>query len=446
MLASIENKPAKAKGGKTVEDIYQKKTQLEHILLRPDTYIGSVEPLTTDMYVLDAETERLVSKNITYVPGLYKIFDEILVNAADNKQRDLSMDRMEIDVDAEAGSISVKNNGKGIPIVMHKEEKVYIPELIFGHLLTGSNFDDGEKKTTGGRNGFGAKLANIFSTSFTVECVDMASKQKYVQEFTENMGVAGKPKVTPLTKADKADYVKITFVPDLARFKMDSLDADTVALLSKRAYDMAGCMSSKGGSKMSVYLNGSKLPIKSFKDYVGMYDGLNVPSVYEKFGDRWEVGIATSKDEEFQSVSFVNSICTSKGGGHVDYIEKQVNAHLMKALKKKNKSGVDVKANIVKANTCIYVNCLIENPTFDSQTKDNLTSRPKNFGSKCELPDKFLKALDKSGIIEAIIANATFKAQKGMKKLSGTKKTKIKGIPKVSPSERGRSEHKEEVR
>jgi DNA topoisomerase-2 len=118
----------------------------------------------------------------------------------------------------------------------------------------------------------------------------------------------------------------------------------------------------------------------------------------------------------------------------------------MKALKKKNKSGVDVKANIVKANTCISVNCLIENPTCDSQTKDNLTSRPKNFGSKCELPDKFLKALDKSGIIEAIIANATFKAQKGMKKLSGTKKTKIKGIPKVSPSERGRSEHKEEVR
>lgn len=175
------------KTNKTIEETYQKKTQLEHILLRPDTYIGSVEPLTQSMFVLDPSTDRIKAREITFTPGLYKIFDEILVNAADNKQRDPNMDRMEITVDASSNKISVLNNGKGIPVAMHKEHGCYVPTLIFGHLLTGSNFDDGEKKTTGGRNGYGAKLANIFSREFVVECVDVNEGLKFKQVFRDNM-------------------------------------------------------------------------------------------------------------------------------------------------------------------------------------------------------------------------------------------------------------------
>lgn len=85
---------------KTIEGIYQKKSQLEHILLRPDTYIGSVEFVTENMWVYDKEKEMMVQKEIKYVPGLYKIFDEILVNAADNKQRDPKMDQIKIDIDS----------------------------------------------------------------------------------------------------------------------------------------------------------------------------------------------------------------------------------------------------------------------------------------------------------------------------------------------------------
>jgi hypothetical protein len=121
---------------KTVEEIYQKKTQLEHILLRPDTYIGSIEPLTQPMFILDDDSNQIVQREITYTPGFYKIFDEIVVNAADNKQRDPTMDRLEIDVDSKRGVISVLNNGKSIPVVQHKEHGCYVPTLIFGHLLT----------------------------------------------------------------------------------------------------------------------------------------------------------------------------------------------------------------------------------------------------------------------------------------------------------------------
>jgi DNA topoisomerase-2 len=130
--------------------------------------VGSIEPVLQPMWVFDDQEKKMVQKKITFCPALYKIFDEIIVNACDNKQRDPSMNKLKVTIDAEEGEISVWNNGSGIPIVMHKEHHVYVPELIFGHLLTGSNFDDTKKKTTGGRNGYGAKLANIFSKKFTV--------------------------------------------------------------------------------------------------------------------------------------------------------------------------------------------------------------------------------------------------------------------------------------
>jgi DNA topoisomerase-2 len=172
--------------GKTIEEMYQKKTQLEHILLRPDTYIGSIEKHTQTLWVFDSVSNLMVNRPVTFVPGLYKIFDEILVNAADNKQRDPSMDSLKVVIDAEANSISVCNNGDGVPVEIHQEEKVYVPELIFGHLLTSSNYDDTQKKTTGGRNGYGAKLTNIFSTEFIIETADGKRQKKYKQVLDMN--------------------------------------------------------------------------------------------------------------------------------------------------------------------------------------------------------------------------------------------------------------------
>ena len=118
--------------------------------------------MTERLWVYDS-ARGMVQRDCNYVPGLYKIFDEILVNAADNKQRDPNMDTIRVEIDAAAGTIAVHNNGTAVPVQIHADEQVYVPELIFGHLLTGSNFDDVELKVTGGRNGYGAKLANIFS-------------------------------------------------------------------------------------------------------------------------------------------------------------------------------------------------------------------------------------------------------------------------------------------
>ncbi|KAL0111447.1 hypothetical protein PUN28_012974 [Cardiocondyla obscurior] len=433
MSSAMENGAGSGKPSakqKTIEGIYQKKSQLEHILLRPDTYIGSVETITEMMWVFDKEKDMMVQRDIKYVPGLYKIFDEILVNAADNKQRDPKMDMIKIDIDSENNTISVWNNGKGIPVVIHKEENMYVPTMIFGHLLTSSNYDDEEEKVTGGRNGYGAKLCNIFSHRFTVETAAKEYKKSLKQTWGDNMGKASEPKIK---EHFGEDFTKVTFSPDLSKFKMQSLDDDIVSLMSRRAYDVAA--STKG---VKVYLNGSRIPVKSFKDYVdffirGKEDDIGNPLkiVYESCGPRWEVALTIS-DKGFQQMSFVNSIATTKGGRHVDHVTELIVKQLIETLKKKNKAGVTIKPFQIKNHIWIFINCLINNPTFDSQTKENMTLQPKNFGSKCVLTDKFITSTAKIGIVEAVLTWAKFKAASQLEKLGPkSKQRKLHGIPKL---------------
>ncbi|CAD1477982.1 unnamed protein product [Heterotrigona itama] len=430
MCAAVENGSSDASKKKTIEGIYQKKSQLEHILLRPDTYIGSVEPVTEIMWVYDKEKEAMVQREIKYVPGLYKIFDEILVNAADNKQRDPTMDAIKIEIDPENNVISVWNNGKGIPVVIHKEENMYVPTMIFGHLLTSSNYDDEEEKVTGGRNGYGAKLCNIFSHRFTVETACKEYRKCLKQTWSNNMGSASEPRIKDFSGED---FTKVIFSPDLSKFKMQSLDDDIVALMSRRAYDVAA--STRG---VKVYLNGSRIPIKNFKDYVDFYIrgkedefGNPLKIVYENCGPRWEVAVALS-DKGFQQMSFVNSIATTKGGRHVDHVTELIVKQLTETLKKKNKGGVAIKSFQIKNHLWIFINCLINNPTFDSQTKENMTLQAKSFGSKCTLSEKFVTAVTKTGIVEAVLTWAKFKADSQLQKLGPkSKQRKLQGIPKL---------------
>jgi DNA topoisomerase-2 len=418
-----------SKKEQTIEKTYQKKSQLEHILLRPDTYIGSVEKVSELMWTYDSEKDMIVQKQIEYVPGLYKIFDEILVNAADNKQRDKKMDCIKIDINSETNTVSVWNNGQGIPVAMHKDENMYVPTMIFGHLLTSSNYNDDEEKVTGGRNGYGAKLCNIFSTKFTVETASKEYKRQFKQTWGSNMTKASEPKIKDFFGED---FTKITFSPDLEKFKMSKLDDDIIALMSRRAYDVAA--STRG---VKVMLNGKRIPVKNFKDYIDLYikgkeddTGGQIKIVHENANDRWEVAVTIS-DHGFQQMSFVNSIATTKGGRHVDYVVDMIVKQLIEVLKKKNKGGVAIKPFQVKTHMWVFVNCLIVNPTFDSQTKENMTLQAKNFGSKCTLSEKFITQVIKSGIIESVLSWAKFKAQNELAKTSGKKQSKIKGIPKL---------------
>lgn len=443
------DKPATGSGagGKkkrlSVERLYQKKSQHEHILLRPDTYIGSVEELTQQMWVYD-EGAGMVFREVTFVPGLYKIFDEILVNAADNKQRDPRMNLIKITIDPEHNKIAIWNNGRGIPVEMHKDEKMYVPSLIFGHLLTSSNYDDAEQKVTGGRNGYGAKLCNIYSTEFSVETASSDSGRKFKQTWRGNMLKAGEPKITSSTD----DFTCITFSPDLAKFKMESLTKDMVALMTRRAYDIAGTCHG-----VKVVLNGQALKLKTFRDYVNLYvqstrssndEDEKTPAdqvVHEIVNDRWEVCV-TSSTRGFQQISFVNSIATTKGGSHVGYVADQVVQNVMTSVTKKNKGGVAIKPFQVKNHTWVFINCLIVNPTFDSQTKENMTLKAAKFGSKCTLSEGFMKKVLRCGIVEYVLEWARFKSEAQLKgKCHSTKHSKLRGVAKLDDANDAGTKH-----
>ncbi|KXL48328.1 MAG: hypothetical protein FE78DRAFT_29215 [Acidomyces sp. 'richmondensis'] len=430
----LEPKPnaikSKAQKNGTSSQQYQKLTQLEHILKRPDTYIGSVERTTEQMWVYNSETECMENRKVSFVPGLYKIFDEILVNAADNKQRDKNMNELRVWVDREKGVISVKNNGRGIPIEIHDKEGIYIPEMIFGHLLTSSNYDDNEAKVTGGRNGYGAKLTNIYSTKFELETVDSRSKQKYKQTWKNNMSEMLKARIDPC-KGDE-DYTKITFMPDFAKFGMEKIDDDFEALIKRRVYDMAGTC--KG---VKVYLNDQRIKINKFKSYMEMYtkaiktenlanDGTIPEQVIltDNPHERWEIGFAVS-DGSFQQVSFVNSIATTSGGSHVNFIADQICDKLEEIVNKKNKGGVKLKKAQIRNHIFLFVNCLIVNPAFTSQTKEQLTTKPSAFGSKPQVSEKFLKDIAKTEAVNNILHFAQQKADKVLAKSDGNRRQRM---------------------
>lgn len=418
---------------KTATETYQKLTQTEHIIKRPDTYIGSTERTESQMWVYNREKSLMEFKKITIVPGFYKIFDEILVNAADNKQRDKSMSYIKVTINREAGEITVENDGKGIPIEMHETEGIYIPELVFGHLLAGSNFDDAEKKTVGGRNGFGAKLCNVFSKEFTLECQDSTNGKRYKTTWRDNMGKMDKPKIT---SNKSKDFVRVTFKPDFEKFNMQNgIDDDTEAVLYRRVYDLAGTVEG-----VKVHLNGEHLKA-GFKKYCEMYakaisqerggvdvDGNGPPPATVIFEDskaheRWQIGFTVS-DGSFQQVSFVNSIATTSGGTHVNYVADQICNALLKDLTKKMK-GHSLKANHVRNHIFIFVNCLVDNPAFTSQTKEQMTTKPSAFGSKCVLTDAFIKKIRQTEAIENILHFAEKKADKMMAKTDGNKRSRI---------------------
>eukprot|EP01083_Nonionella_stella_P065291 170945_1 len=412
-------RPKKSK--KTVEQTYQKKTQLEHILLRPDTYIGSILRETQNIFVLNDAGKRMEQQKISYVPGLYKIFDEILVNAADNKQRDPTMSEIAVEIDIPKNRVSVYNNGQGIPVVVHQKHKCYVPELIFGHLLTGSNFDDSERKTTGGRNGFGGKLANIFSSKFVVETADGQRGKRYKQTFRSNMSSKGEPHISAYSGSD---WTRITFTPDLAKFKMARLDADTVKLFTRRVYDIAGTT-----AKCRVSLNGKRLPVRSFADYCRMFLPEDAEIVKHKSANgRWEVCLSIS-DGRFEQLSFVNSICTLSGGTHVNTVADAIAKHVCATLPKKH--GVKLKPFHVKNYIWLFVNALIENPAFTSQTKEKLITPARAFGSKPDINEKFLKAVTATSLVERVVRFAQFKQSKELKKSDGKKEKTLHGIDKL---------------
>ena len=411
----------------------QQKTDKQHILDNPDTYIGSVECIDADVWIMSEDGTTIIEKNINYIPGLFKLFDEGIVNCRDHVVRmktkvdnktENALPVTHIDVTIESdGTITMINDGNGIDVA--EKDGIWIPELVFGHLRTSTNYNKDEKKIVGGKNGFGFKLVLIWSTYGRIETVDHIRGLKYIQEYKNNLDEICKPIIT---KCKNKPYTKITFKPDYQRLGIHGPSTDVIALLRKRVYDISAITD----KNLKVKYNDGLVPIKNFQQYIDMYigDKATAPRVYEENGERWEYAVALTPTNEFVQISFVNGIHTAKGGKHVEYILNQITRKLVEFIEKKKK--VKVNPNSIKEQLILFLRCDIENPAFDSQTKDYMNTPSAKFGSKCEVTDKFIEKVAKMGVMDAACALTEVKENKAAKKTDGVKSKSVRGIPKLT--------------
>lgn len=431
---------------------YKKHTHREHILELPDTYIGSIDTHSEERWIWNEGSGRMEWSAAEFCPGFYKLFDEVLVNALDHRVRLQSSKAADIQpvkniwVNIDKNRITVRNDGDGIPVGTHPEYGMHVPEMIFGHLLTSSNYDKNEAKIVGGKNGYGAKLANIFSKEFVVETTDHRAGKKYKQVWKDNMTKCDKPVIG---KSTGKPTTEISYVPDLARFHWSGgsvpteIPADMCRVMATRVMDAAAC----AGKDCKVHLNGKLVTVNTFQKYVSLYlnedGGGSVDSegdkkkliAYEKCGDRWEVAAVLTKSLHGESVpderhiSFVNGIYTRRGGKHVEYITKTVLADFCELAKKKAK--LDVTTGMLKDSVVFFINSTITNPSFDTQTKETLTTPLAKWGSKPEISSKFCDQLIKVGLLDEAQAALDAKNARETKKTDGKKRSTVRGIPKL---------------
>ena len=369
---------------KKIEDKYKVLDQITHILLRPQTYVGSNKPNTSVKNIID--DNKILQREITYIPSFVKIFDEVVTNSVDEHKRNKSLNKIDVVVDTENNLITVKDNG-GIPVVIHKEHDQYVPEVIFGNLMSGSNYDDSDERTVAGLNGLGAKLTNVFSVEFTISTCD--GKNHFTQTFKNNM----RDRNNPIVKKSKSNHTEIKYKPDLSQFGLSKIDNDHFKMLEKRVYDLAGTNPS-----IKFTFNGNLINFNSFEDYIKLYVK---DYFYETSKDKnWSFAIALSENG-FQQVSFANSTETYDGGTHVDYIMNQIVVSLREFFMKKHK--VDVKPSELKQHMFLFLDSTIINPSFSSQTKEKLITEIKDFGSTFEVSNKLIQSILKSEIVNSIL-------------------------------------------
>jgi len=398
---------------------YRKQTHREHILSLPDTYIGSIETANEEVILQDFKQHT-----IPVNPGFYKLIDELLVNAHDHvirmRQRKTELVK-HIEIECKPDHFSIENDGKSIDVAKHPDHDMYIPQLIFGELLTSTNYDKEEKKLVGGKNGYGVKLVNIFGKQLDIDIVDNERGLSYKQTFSDNMTKVS----TPVIKASKGKpHVKLTWRPDFARFGYTEIPEPMLNLIQRRVWDLAMTV----GKEVKVTWNGELVKCRTLQDYAKAYEC--DPVIFEAPNDRWQIAVTQTPTDKFFHMSFVNGIWTSKGGTHVDAVASQVVGHIVDYLETKKK--VKVKPALVRDHLGLFIVSLIENPSFTSQTKETLTTKASAFGSSHKMSDDTLKKIiSKLGIVEKILEAQSIKDAKDNSKTDGKKQSRITGIPKL---------------
>lgn len=350
-----------------VKKRYQKMDPVEHILARPDMYVGSTRSRKNEEYIAEPvdNTFRIFRSEIAFSPAILRIFVEPLSNAIDNVERSKKTKtpctKIAVNIDSETGQTSVWNDGDVVPIEIDEEEQCYNHSMIFGQLLTGSNYDDDEERIVSGRNGLGVKLCNVFSKSFKVRGFDPKTKKILTQEWKNNMRDTDGPEVHD-SKLAKG-FTEVIWTPDFKQFNMKGYTQDIINLYTRYVVDAAML------SKVPVYFNNSPVPVTSLLPYSRLYD----TPTDESLAIRTKTcDVVVTPSSEFQAISFVNGVYTRLGGKHVDAWSEAIFRPLVNKFNKKGKPQVNIRD--VKQFFRLFVVATVDKPEYDGQDKNKLES------------------------------------------------------------------------
>lgn len=386
---------------KKIEEKYKELSEREHILFRPNMWVGPTKEEEKIMFLYNSESELMETREIKYTPAMLKVVDEVISNSCDEFRRKDNLGLTDIWVTlSEDGWITVKDNG-GIPVVKHKEAGVYIPEFIFGRLRTSSNYDDTEDRNVIGTNGVGGSLANVFSKEFIIDTCD--KKHSFHRSWSNNMEF-----VNDDLKIEKTDkhYTQTKFLLDYKRFDNQScFNFDFIDIIEKRCIDAAAAnlgLTVTFEYKSKTDPKKSKWNFKKFDEYIDLYS--NFVDIQEgiTFTDNQKsVWIYPSGNI---NIGFVNGAECSKGT-HIKAVRNEINTKIIDFLEKKHKielksaAGVDNKYSM-------FIIIDVSNPAYNSQTKQELTTAPESFSREygyINCPDKFLTSITKSEIINIVL-------------------------------------------
>jgi DNA topoisomerase-2 len=389
---------------KTDELEIQRMSQHEHILHRPDTFIGSTKRIKSSGKMWVKDGELLKCREVFYTEGLLRIFMEPACNVIDNiwrsKQYNITAKIFKITIDRDTGWFTMWNDGKPIPLdkFVEKDGTItddYKPEVIFGQLLTSTNYNDDENRKTSGRNGLGAKATSIFSTNFEIELYN-PSVGIYKQKWSNNMFDKNPPSIDKKKSnfpkgLGKTGYTLIKWKPDYKRFEMNGLDDDFMSIVEKSVYDYALIAGLNG---VTTFYNGKELGVLDLKSYANLYYKEPPTEIIQFKSNDCTVILAPKADPLFKGdlmhVSFMNGILTSDGGVHVDAWEEAIFRPIINKINKikpekevvKKKAVAKGKKTVAKKPTrptidithvrkyfSIFVVAEANNPTFRGQNK-----------------------------------------------------------------------------
>jgi len=446
-------------------DYHSFNEQRDHVYNIPDTYIGNSVKAEREERVLDLETMTFKKSLINIPEGVERIFIEILSNAGDNSARSLlkNIDPGEIMVTMTDTTIKIRNGGIPIPVEIHKEKNMYVPELIFGNLMSSSSYDKNKKRQFSSRNGFGSKLTNIFSKEFKVTVADTFNGLLFKKTWSDNMKSQEPNEITKYPKTGKS-FVEIEFTMDFQRFGYDKYPQEAFELYSRHIVDTAFTL------KIPTSFNGKKINIKSAKDYAKMYLGkesVKNSILYYVWPEGTETilkkNIKIAKDKTVlpvleicavdspdaaEKVAFVNNMWTRNGGVHYEAAFKAVTSGILKTVnegsgkKKKKKDDKTPKLALsdVKKHVSLFVNCWIEDPIFDSQSKNELKAPTP----KVTIDEKILKPILNWDLVSRLYAELDAKQFRLSMKTDGKKTKNLSGMDKLKDANKaGTSESSE---